>query len=309
MKYADAMAFPFPQHLLMEKPDGLAIDPKMVIDACQVTTVPPFVTDMDGIEREHDWFISKLPNTGGPKFYYGLQSPPSKATYEDMAALKAMGIRFMTLAYEMPTEYGGGFATPTESLTNEGRELIDAMGEVGIVLDLSHSGHQTAREALAYIKSSGPGTRVVVTHTGCYDVHPHWRNLPDDVLRGVAEQGGIVGLVTITWLLHQSLNTAEAFLHQLDHLSRTVGPRSVCLGTDGVYDDLDLAENRMRFEKMLKELDPRGNFNPRFPEEYVGFSGPRRMAKIQELLEGIGKHPTYIEMVMGKNLISYFDAL
>jgi membrane dipeptidase len=296
----------------MEKPDGLAIDSKMVMDVCQVTTVPPFVTDMGGIQREHDWFTSKLPSTGtgGPEFYYGLQSPPVNATYEDMAALKAMGICFMTLAYEMPTEYGGGFATPGEPLTHRGAWLIEVMGDLGIVLDLSHAGNQTARDAIKYIKGTGGSpVNVVATHAGCYEVYSHLRNLPDDVLRSIAELGGFVGLPTVTWMLSPSLNTFEPFLRHLEHLSNMIGPRSVCLGTDGVYADLDPQESRTRFEMMLKRLDSRGNFKPRFPEESVEFAGPRRMVKIQELLEGVGKHPTFVEMVLGRNLAEYLRSV
>ena len=124
---------------------------------------------------------------------FGLQHPPIDATREALQELRNGRIAFCGIAYELENGFGGGFATPSVGLTNAGVELLEAMADVGMVLDLSHAGHQTARDAILYIKTTGLDLRVVATHTGCYSVYNHLRNLPDDVLEGIVSLGGFVG--------------------------------------------------------------------------------------------------------------------
>ena len=181
MQYADALAFPIPQHRQMQQEAALTIDPAIVLDACHVTTVPPFVTGMEDILRSHASFVSTLAKqypACQTSFFYGLQHPPLDIAEQDLLMLKGTGIRFITLAYREPTEYGGGFASPDEPLTARGRWLIEAMGNAGLILDLSHAGHRTAREAIELVYRMDLPTRVVATHTGCHAVYPHKRNLP-----------------------------------------------------------------------------------------------------------------------------------
>lgn len=313
MQFADAMAFPFSQTSLMAKLDDLSVDPLITLYACHVTTVPPYVTDMETVRSEHAWFTSKLVSLEGkmlPAFFYGLQCPPENLTESDLLALKDMGIRFMTLAYTMPTEYGGGFATPEEPLTDRGRWLIEMMADVGIVLDLSHAGHQTARDAIKFTRASVPKARVVVTHTGSYEMYPHPRNLPDDVLKLVVDSGGFVGLLSVTWLLSKEDNSSAPFLAHLDHLLWTVGSDGLCLGTDSVYTLLNEEEERERFLQMSSKLDPDGTlFGARYPGQPEVMNGPVKLLRVQGLLTAHGVRSPVAEDIMGRNLMKYFDSL
>lgn len=169
-----------------------------------MTSVPPFVKTIPEIVREHSWFVQMLGRQSEPEkvvFFFGLQHPPENAGVSDLLLLKGLGIRFMTLAYEGVNEYGGGFAASDEPLSDQGRKLIEAMAETGIVLDLSHAGHRTARDAIRFIREASSEVRVVATHTACFDLYDHGRGLPDDVLRSISDLGGLIGLVTITWML------------------------------------------------------------------------------------------------------------
>src|SRR5438105_15614039 len=72
---ADLMAFPFPQHKMMEKADIIA-DPEFSLDLFHATCVPPFVTDLDRIEVEAAWFSEQLTKNGlREKAILGLQNP------------------------------------------------------------------------------------------------------------------------------------------------------------------------------------------------------------------------------------------
>lgn len=310
MRYADFLGFLFPQHELMKKEGGkLEISPHIVLDACHATSVPPYMRKMGDIVREHTRFLGLVGKPADLKCVYGLQNPPENATSSDLDSLSFLGIRFMTLAYECENEYGGGFATPDAPLTERGMKLLDHMAEARMVLDLSHAGHQTARDALKYISNQAVKTKVVATHTACHVLFNHGRNLPDDVLLGIRKQGGLVGLVTMSWMLHESDDTIWPFLFHLNHLVNLIGEDNVCLGTDGVYHRLDPQEEQARYEMMKDKLDPRGNFRTRYPMEPVELNRPDRMSVIQDKLLNIDCPKELIRKVMGENLISFLSTL
>lgn len=306
------MGFPIPQHRQMQEGADLTIDLDIALDACHVTTVPPFVKDMPGIVHRHTSFVSSL-NEQYPDcrtaFFYGLQHPPENATEEDLLVLKGLGIRFMTLAYDGASEYGGGFTNRHCSLTERGRWLVEAMGNVGIVLDLSHAGHLTARDAIQFIQDRRLPTRVVATHTGCYSVYTHDRNLPDDVLIHINRMKGFVGLVTVTWLLHVRDNTMVPFLNHLRYLQGIVEFSSICLGTDGIYTRLSEEEARVRFEMMTGKLDADRKFNARMPEEPPPLMAPDKLPLIHGVLERENMSTSLITDIMGRRFIQYLEEL
>jgi membrane dipeptidase len=79
-------------------------------------------------------------------------------------------------------------------LTDLGRELLDEMRKYGIVLDLTHMSDEAARQALDH--HQGP---VIASHSNPRRVVPTDRMIPDDLIKGIAERGGMVGLIPVNW--------------------------------------------------------------------------------------------------------------
>jgi membrane dipeptidase len=79
-------------------------------------------------------------------------------------------------------------------LTDLGRELLDEMARFDMILDLTHMADEAAREALD--RYPGP---VVATHSNPRSVVPTDRMIPDDLIRGIAERNGMVGLMPVNW--------------------------------------------------------------------------------------------------------------
>lgn len=315
-RYADFLGFLFPPNYLMTNQEGLVVDPGVVLDLCNMTSVPPFMTKMKDIVSEQERFLDSIffeiiRNQGNNDLRYSLslQHPPEDATAEDIARLNGMLVTFMTIAYEMENIYGGGFATPDVPLTERGKWLLGVMADVGMVLDLSHAGHQTARDAIEYIINKNLSLKVVATHTACHAVYGHRRNLPDDVLKGIADLGGIIGLATATFMLHSTNDTLEPFFDHLHHLLKVVGPDHVALGTDGIYRTMDVQECEKNFQMMKDKIDPRGNFQARYPDQPLELNRPDRLAVIEQGMSRHGISPVTIEKVMGENLISFFSKL
>lgn len=312
MKYADFMAFLFPQHELMGAKADLRVSEGLRLDYCHLTGVPPYVRNILEINLQLAWFqrlIMDQNQSNMPVCFFGLQNPPECVHFWDLAFLSEMGIKFMTIAYEGPNEYGGGFASPNEHLTKMGKILIDDLARTNISLDLSHAGHQTARDVIEYISKQKVKTQVVATHTACHSIYNHGRNLPDDVLKGISDLGGLVGLVTMTWMLHPTDNTLKPFLDHLCHLKEIVGVDNICLGTDGVYKQLEPNEEAERFKIMNEKIDPKGNFKARYPLEPLSLNRPDKLKILERAIISLGWTKEDIRKVLGGNLIKLFSEI
>jgi microsomal dipeptidase-like Zn-dependent dipeptidase len=180
---------------------------------------------------------------GKTKVVLGLQAAPYDCTSTHLEELWKAGVRVMAIGYADPDHpLGAGFANPNHGLTPAGRQYLRELSRRGFVLDLSHSSHQAARDALKQINAERLPLPVMASHGGCYAVYPHLRNLPSDVLLGIADLGGVIGLYTLTFGLHEVDNSHASFFTHFNYLLKTVGHMAMAVGSDAVYRRLDPEE-------------------------------------------------------------------
>jgi membrane dipeptidase len=148
-----------------------------------------------------------------------------------------------------------------------------------------------------------------VSHSGCYAVYPHLRNLPDDILKEVVELGGVIGLPTATFMLHTSDNTLTSFFTHLRHAINLVGERNVAIGSDGIYHYLDPEAERRLFDTLNTKIDPRGNFMARCPGQPPELNTSERMLVLERSLKEEAFTPSQIENVLGNNLFHFFQSV
>jgi membrane dipeptidase len=97
------------------------------------------------------------------------------------------GLRIVGLAWRQ-TRYAGGTGAPGP-LTAEGRALIPALDQYGIIHDLSHLAEQSFWQLLDL--GGGP---VMASHSNCRAIVPTDRQLSDEMIRAVARRGGVIGI-------------------------------------------------------------------------------------------------------------------
>lgn len=108
---------------------------------------------------------------------------------DNLHALAGRGVRYMTLTHS-DTHAWADSATDDRrhgGLTPFGRVVVREMSRIGMLVDLSHVSADTMRAALDV--GEGP---VVASHSNAYELAPHPRNVPDDVLREIGARGGVV---------------------------------------------------------------------------------------------------------------------
>jgi membrane dipeptidase len=140
-----------------------------------------------------------------------------------------LGVRVAQLTYNTQNLVGSGcYESSDGGLSDFGREVIAEMNRLGILIDLSHVGPDTARDAVA--ASSVP---VAYTHVAPAALARHPRNKTDEELRRVAEAGGVVGITFLTWFLEGgSDSTLEHCVRALEHAIDVAGEDHVAFGTD-----------------------------------------------------------------------------
>jgi microsomal dipeptidase-like Zn-dependent dipeptidase len=244
----------------------------------------------------------------------GLQAPPEDlnlSAADELRKLHDAGVRIVTIAYNDLNRYGGGFMVTDVGLTEDGRQFIERCTEAGLIIDLAHAGHATARAAVAFAETMGGSCQMMVSHTGAHAVHDDPRNLPDDVLAAVAARGGIIGLFTLTFCLTNEGGGDEsdisAFQHHLQHLVSLCGDDSICIGSDGYYCNRDEGAWRAEHTRLERQLAASGATfaNVRWPDQPIAWTRPDRMRLVEACAAKILGGDTATKIV-GTNLFSWF---
>ena len=149
-----------------------------------------------------------------------------------------LGVRWMLIAYNRSNQAGGGCLDTDGGLTALGRQIIDEMQRVGMVLCLSHAGARTAAEALEYSRQP-----TIFSHSNPYGDSAHARNISDDLMRSCARKGGVIGLSGIGLFLGTNTSVVARLLQQLRYVIDLVGADHVGLGLDYVFDRTELDEH------------------------------------------------------------------
>jgi membrane dipeptidase len=101
----------------------------------------------------------------------------------------ALGARYMTLTHMQNNDWADSATDKVEhhGLTPFGEDVVREMNRLGMLVDLSHVSDDTMRAALKI--SQAP---VIFSHSSARALCHHLRNVPDDVLKQVAANGGVV---------------------------------------------------------------------------------------------------------------------
>jgi membrane dipeptidase len=163
-----------------------------------------------------------------------------------ISTLYDLGVRWMLIAYNRTNRIGGGCHDADPGLTDLGREALDEMARVGMVVCCSHTGYRTTLDVMRY--SENP---VILSHSNPRALKDHPRNVPDEILDACARTGGVIGINGIGIFLGDNDIATETFVRHIDYVAKRVGVEHVGIGMDYVFDqeglDADLAKYRLTF--------------------------------------------------------------
>jgi len=142
---------------------------------------------------------------------------------DDLGKLEALanrGMRYMTLTWNNSTSWASSAMDETlrpdslkqKGLTEFGKQVVRMMNQMGVIIDLSHTGEQTFYDAIA--ATTKP---VILSHSSVWSLCPVFRNVKDDQVKAVAKNGGVI-----------CINFYSGFIsRKWDELQRSLNPDSV----------------------------------------------------------------------------------
>ena len=187
------------------------------------------VRDVRDIERVHA--------DGRVGLVFGLEAAtPIENELDRLDVLYGLGLRQIGIAYSDSNSLGSGLAERVDGgLTAFGHRAVARMDALGLAIDVSHSSDRTSLDVCR--ASANP---VFLTHGGARAVWDIPRMKPDDVLRAVADTGGVIGMSAAP---HTTLSAAHP-LHSIDSVMDhfqycldLVGIEHVAFGPDTLYGD------------------------------------------------------------------------
>ena len=148
--------------------------------------------------------------------------------------LYGMGVRLAGLTYSHKSYIGDGSYERTDSgLSDFGIAVVKRMNQLGMAVDLSHAGHQTALEAIEH--SEAPP---IFSHNAAYTLRQTKRAVKDDALLACVNSGGIVCITSVpNSLSDDPKQNINVVLDHYDYMVNLVGIDHVGIGTDTIVGD------------------------------------------------------------------------
>ena len=208
--------------------------------------------------------------------------------------LYGIGVRLAGLTYMRKSYIGDGQYERTDcGLSDFGMDVVRRMNDVGMAIDLSHSGSRTALETIEL--SQVP---VVFSHNAAAAIRPTRRARSDEELSAVADKGGLVCVTAVPNSLsddpHQDINCV---LDHYDYFVKLVGVDHVGIGTDTQVGD------HVGFHRVLLGR----NAPDSLPAPYLdGLESPADGSNIIRGLIARGYEDAAIRKIAGQNALDFF---
>jgi membrane dipeptidase len=214
---------------------------------------------------------------------------------------RGLGVLVMQLTYNKPSPFGTGvLGDPTGGLTPLGHKAVDSMNTLGVAIDLSHSNQTTSMDVL-----KATAKPAIITHTGCKAVYDHPRNKTDELLRAVAQKGGVIGIYDLPYLAASPKQpTLDDYMAHMTHALSICGEDHVGVGSDSSVVPFDTSAAGMaEFKKDEEHRQKAGVAAPGEdrPPYTIGLNSPRRSEIIADALLKRGYPARVAEKVIGLN--------
>ena len=259
--------------------------------------------DLVKIRSTEDILAAKRENKIG--IIFGFQN--AAGVGDDAGRIKTfvdLGVRIIQLTYNDRNQVGDGSAVrENRGLTPFGQEVVEALNQYQVLVDLSHSGQQTCLDAIN--ASSAP---VTISHTGCRAIADLPRNKTDEELRLVAEGGGVVGIYFMPFLREDGQARADDVVRHIEHALDMCGQDHVGIGTDGDATAIDdmvkyrlaiAGEVRQRQQAGISAAGESSQVVPLVPD----LMGPTQFQKLADMLHKRGHSTDTIEKILGLNFL------
>jgi len=236
-----------------------------------------FVTSVKGLE--HAIEQGKFASMVGMESGHGMDN-----SLGVLRMLYDLGTRYMTLTHNCDTPWAGSATTEGEGknrgITDFGKDVINEMNRLGMMVDLSHVSSHTMRDVLKMTKAP-----VIFSHSSARAINEVMRNVPDDVLKMVAQNRGVVMVNFYSCFLHPNCGAKiEDLVEHINHIRKVAGVDCVGLGSDynGVSEYPTGMEDESTYPLLFVELLKQG-----WNEEDLGKLASKNLIRVWNEVEAV----------------------
>jgi membrane dipeptidase len=233
--------------------------------------------------------------TGKIAVIMGQQDADHFRTPADVKSFYALGQRVSQLTYNAQNLLGSGSTERIDGgVTDYGIEIIKAMNEAGMLVDVSHSGDRTTLDAIEL--SAKP---IAITHSNCRALNNHPRLKTDEAIKALGAKGGVMGISGVRMFVKATEpTTIEDIVDHIDHVVKLTSVEHVGIGSDS-----DL----LGYDKMPPELNKqlragyKASYAFRERIDIEGFDHPRKVYDLTDALIRRGYKDADIQLILGGN--------
>ncbi|XP_058789903.1 dipeptidase 1-like [Phymastichus coffea] len=256
-----------------------------------------FVTEADNIEKV--WRKGKIGSMIGVEGGHSLDSSLAilRLYYE-------LGVRYITLTHTCNTPWADGSPTinkPVNNLTDFGKLIVWEMNRLGMLIDLSHVSHNVMCDVLAVTKSP-----VIFSHSSVFALCNHHRNVPDDVLRQVKSNNGIVMVNFYNGFVNcnKSRNsTLDDVVDHINYITKLIGVDHVGIGAD--YNGVpstpegleDVSKYPALFDRLYDSKKGEPDWNRDDLEKLAGRNLIRVLKKVEQIRDSLKLESPYEDII------------
>lgn len=162
---------------------------------------------------------------------------------ENIEKLYRDGVKIITLTWNTENELASGcFSENDKGLTDFGKEAVKEMVKRNIVPDVSH-----LNEKSFYDLCEATDFPFIASHSDCYSLNPHVRNLKDEQIKIICQRKGLIGLNFYNKFLGSG-NSIEVLIKHAEHILKLGGENILALGSD--FDGCSINEELKGIDKM-----------------------------------------------------------
>lgn len=175
--------------------------------------------------------VELLVNKNVPAVCFGLENGFAlNGNVDNVDYFYNLGVRYITLCHNGDNDLcdsAKGKGTHG-GLSAFGKKVVKRMNDLGMIVDVSHASDSTIRDVLEY--SELP---IVATHTSCRALCGHVRNMSDDLLKALADKGGVMQICLYNWFLADDGNASlDTIINHICHTVDVAGIDAVGIGSD-----------------------------------------------------------------------------
>lgn len=231
LQQADSLAQFFVLWLNLKACDKYQVDPWTHFVKLYNLLTQQIKLNQDEIELVRDYAsLERVSQQGKLAAFTCVEEGGFICNLEQLEQAYQLGVRYITLVWNYESHIGvPSCIDQNRGLKEFGYQMVERMQQLGVMVDVSHLSDQGVRDVLKIAKLP-----IIASHSNARVLCEHTRNLPDELIRGIADNGGVIGVNCVPYFLDSEDKTIRLtkMVAHIKHIYQIAGEDVLAIGND-----------------------------------------------------------------------------